>query len=703
MAWNAVRLVDTLAPNPYTCRMLLITIETAGQQRQHLHESGPLVLGRQPSDEGARLVINDEYVSRRHLVLEEVSAGRMRFENVGRNDLELADGTMLGQGACGEIELPSRLQIGRTIIHVVRQEQESLLDLDHPLPSDGEAFQTLSVPATRELPSVKQHPLASLGEVPSAEKLTLWFETLLSVQRSAVGSTEFYRETARAIVELVGLDRGLVLLRQPGGWRIAADWTKDPAVGLNFSRSVLSRVVEQGRTFFGTPQFTDTRSSLENIEAVVGSPILNSRGEVLGVLYGSRDWKPAMPRVGIQPLEAQVVQLLASSVSVGLARMEMQGRLNQAEKLAAVGQAIAYVVHDLRGPLGNVQQLFEMQRAGLKAGVGEEDQWALIDASLAVALDLLDDSLEFCRGQVHVKPVRGTFAELLGKHLRLLRMDLQTLGVELEVEAPDDLQVALDPERIARVLRNLARNAGEAMQGRAQGVVTIGARQISTGVELFVTDNGPGLPAEVLDKLFQPFNTYGKRGGTGFGLAIARQLVEAHGGQISATSSPQGTRFTIFLPAETVDGKAATEEGTVIATEAAIRPATATAAHRVLLVEDSLVNQRLVAGLLRMAGQSVQVVNNGREAVDACASQPFDLILMDVEMPRMDGLAATGEIRRLEREQGRHTPIIAVTAHRSDERREECLAAGADAVLLKPIRKPELDDILARLAADPPL
>ena len=117
--------------------MLLITIETPRQQKQYLHESGPLVLGRQPGGDEAHIVIDDDYVSRRHLVLEEVSPERMRFENVGRNDLELPDGTKLGQGACGEIELPSRLRIGRTVIDVARQETEPLLDLDHPEASDG--------------------------------------------------------------------------------------------------------------------------------------------------------------------------------------------------------------------------------------------------------------------------------------------------------------------------------------------------------------------------------------------------------------------------------------------------------------------------------------------------------------------------------------------------------------------------------------
>jgi signal transduction histidine kinase len=395
--------------------------------------------------------------------------------------------------------------------------------------------------------------LASLGEVPSAEKLTGWFETLLAVQRSAVGSAEFYRETARAIVELVGLDRGLVLLREHSGWRVAGSWTKDPSVGPNFSRSVLWCVVQEGRTFYGTPLSTRTRSSLEHVEAVVGSPILSPSGEVLGVLYGSRDWTPAMAQVGIHSLEAQVVQLLASSVSVGLTRTEMQQRLHQAEKLAAVGQAIAYIIHELGGRLGNVPRVWEMRRSGPLKAAGQEDQRDLIDASLFGTLDLLDDCLEFCRGQVHVRQARGTFAALLGEPLRLLGLDLQAQGVALKVEVPDDLQLVVDPLRIARVLRNLVRSAGEAVQKRAHAAVTIGARQVPAGVELFVADNGPALPPEVLGRLFQPFGAHGKRGGTGFGLAIARQLVEAHGGQISVASGEHGTRFTILLPAEAAD------------------------------------------------------------------------------------------------------------------------------------------------------
>ena len=685
--------------------MFQITIENPKQQRQYLHEAGVLVLGRQPVGDEAHIVIDDDYVSRRHLVLEQVSATRIRFENVGRNDLELPDGVRIGQGACGEVDLPVRLRIGRTTIDLAPQEAEPLADLLSPEESQGGEFLTISLPATRQLPTVTRNPLASLGDVPTAEKLAVWFETLLSVQRSAVGSTEFYQETARAIVELVGLDRGLVLLRQDDGWQIAAGWAKDRNVALDYSRSILARVVEQGRTFFGAPQSRNVQQSLENVEAVVGSPIFGSSGAVVGVLYGSRDWGQNMSRVGIQPLEAQVVQLLASTVSSGLIRLEMQQRLQQVEQLAAVGQVIAYIVHDLRGPLANVQQLLELWRSGRREGLGREEQLELIDESLAVALDLLDDSLEFCRGKVQVKPVRGTFAALLDRHLRLLQMELETRGVALQVDAPAGLQVALDPDRMARVLRNLARNAAEAMHGRAGAVVTVGVRRTAGGIELYVADNGPGIPPAALGKLFQPFGTYGKRGGTGFGLAIAKQLVEAHRGQISVTSGATGTRFTITLPAEADDTEAtvvpATSRTASFAAGGTVMGASGAAARRVLLAEDGLVNQRLIANLLRFAGHTVDVVNNGRQAVDACTSQTFDLVLMDVEMPELDGREASREIRRREQGSGRHIPIVALTAHPSAESRAECLAAGMDDVLVKPLRADELDAVLRRLAAAP--
>ena len=132
-----------------------------------------------------------------------------------------------------------------------------------------------------------------------------------------------------------------------------------------------------------------------------------------------------------------------------------------------------------------------------------------------------------------------------------------------------------------------------------------------------------------------------KRGGTGFGLAIAKQLVEAHRGQITVSSGGKGTRFTIALRAEAEDADAtafsvATRTQTDLSADR-----TGSDSRRVLLAEDGRVNQRLISSLLRFAGHTVDVVSNGREALDACASQAFDVVLMDVEMPVMDGREAS--------------------------------------------------------------
>jgi CheY-like chemotaxis protein len=201
--------------------------------------------------------------------------------------------------------------------------------------------------------------------------------------------------------------------------------------------------------------------------------------------------------------------------------------------------------------------------------------------------------------------------------------------------------------------------------------------------------------------LFQPFGTHGKRGGTGFGLAIAKQLVEAHRGQITVSSGGKGTRFTIALRAEAEDADAtafsvATRTQTNLSADR-----TGSDSRRVLLAEDGQVNQRLISSLLRFAGHTVDVVSNGREALDAYASQNFDVVLMDVEMPLMDGREASRAIRELERDTGRHVAIVALSAHPSAENGAECLAAGMDAVLVKPLRTDELDAILRQLPRSP--
>ncbi|MHB8861727.1 MAG: response regulator [Pirellulaceae bacterium] len=696
--------------------MLLVSVENVRQRVRQLHDNGPLVLGRLPGSTHAHLSVDDPAVCASHLRIEEISATHLRVDNLADVPLALPGGDRLAAGGATHLPLPVRLNLGNTHVEVVGL-SGSVSSLTGPADVHSESsagdhrFQSLSVPALNPLGFTRQATLASLGAVPSVEKLAEWFETLLSVQRAAVGSTEFYRETARALVELVGLDRGLVLLREGEKWRLAAGHNVDARRGLRHSNTIVNMVAEQARTFYGNPQGFSLRTSLANVEALVASPVLDAAGAVVGILYGSRDVTPAKPLAEIQPLEAQVVQMLASSVSVGLIRLRMQDQLRQVEQLAAVGQAIGFIVHDLRGPLGNAQMLLEMLRGENVSLLTRDQQLEIIETSLSVCRALLDDSLEFCRGCVRVAPVRGTFRELFERHLQLLRMDLDALQVTLSVDVPDDLVVVLDPDRMARVLRNLAKNAAEACRGCEDARVTLGARGTTRGCELWVEDNGPGLPPEVQAKLFQPFGTHGKRGGTGFGLAIAKQLVEAHHGGIAVASSPNGTRFTLTLPAEppgvespvfdrpSESARQASGSHLIAGRPDSERSNVALRPLRVLLAEDGLVNQRLATAMLERAHHSVTVAANGREAIAALGAQTFDLILMDQEMPEMDGLEATARIREQERLSGKaHIPILALTANALPGDAQRCLDAGMDGYLSKPLRAVDLHRALAELA-----
>ncbi len=176
------------------------------------------------------------------------------------------------------------------------------------------------VRARRSAPA--QPNLKQLGDTPEPAKLLQWFETVVAVQKAAAGAPEFYQQTAQALVDLVGLDRGLVLLREGAAWQVAARAQSDhESQGRDFSLTILQYVLTEKRTFYQATLSGPVSESLANIEAVVASPIFDAETEVIGVLYGSRGRHAnQLPTVG--PLEAQVVQLLASTLGVGLARLQ---------------------------------------------------------------------------------------------------------------------------------------------------------------------------------------------------------------------------------------------------------------------------------------------------------------------------------------------------------------------------------------------
>jgi CheY-like chemotaxis protein len=249
-----------------------------------------------------------------------------------------------------------------------------------------------------------------------------------------------------------------------------------------------------------------------------------------------------------------------------------------------------------------------------------------------------------------------------------------------------------DPYRLRQILTNLI---GNALKFTESGEVVVKLDKVDDRCMRFsVRDSGIGITAEARERLFRPFeqadgSTTRRFGGTGLGLAISRSLVELMGGRIGVDSHPgRGSTFWIEVPLPAARALSPSVPS--------LTPPRSIGA-RVLIAEDNLTNQLLARRLLERLGCEVELVSDGRQAVTRWAEAAPELILMDCQMPEMDGLSATREIRRRERALGRpHTPIVALTANAMAGDRESCLDAGMDDYLSKPLRPEQLRQTIDR-------
>jgi adenylate cyclase len=306
--------------------MLRFTVSNKREQQQFDHQGGPIEFGRGAQrNDVPRCTVQDLYVSKDHVKVDELENGRVRVENLSqRNSIRLSDNSIIPTGQIRELDTPTRVVVGETAI-----------DIDFVADTTAEGpLETVASPHSSKIISgPPQHSLLDLGRAPTPETLTHWFETVIAVQRAAAGSPEFYAQTAKAVVSLVGLDRGMVIIRRNGRWGALARFPDDGSElpGREFSITILDKVERERRTFFqSSAAATSTTESLQGVEAVVASPIFDPRDQVVGAVYGCRNRFNPHVGIGIGPLEAQVMQLLASAVGVGLARMEQEaeaGRL----------------------------------------------------------------------------------------------------------------------------------------------------------------------------------------------------------------------------------------------------------------------------------------------------------------------------------------------------------------------------------------
>ncbi|MGB0066812.1 MAG: adenylate/guanylate cyclase domain-containing protein [Isosphaeraceae bacterium] len=299
--------------------MLQFFVSSKDRSQELDHDSGPFEFGREPRPGTRRCVLdNDPYVSKDHLRVEELPSGAVRVANLSKRvAVPLEDGSHIKVGEARELATPIRLTLGQTAIEIRKGGE---------LPVDATMLCTVTPPiATAGFR--RALALDPATDVPDPSQLTRWFETVVSVQRAAASSPEFYQEIARAVVDLIGLDHGLVLLRKGENWEPVAVHSAPgaPRVNYSYSRTVLERVREERRTFYQGGDLENPTESLTGIIAMVASPVLDPEGgAVIGVVFGAKVRREATGPPQLKPLHAQLVQVLAAAAAAGIARISTE-------------------------------------------------------------------------------------------------------------------------------------------------------------------------------------------------------------------------------------------------------------------------------------------------------------------------------------------------------------------------------------------
>jgi signal transduction histidine kinase len=343
-------------------------------------------------------------------------------------------------------------------------------------------------------------------------------------------------------------------------------------------------------------------------------------------------------------------------------------------------QFLANMSHEIRTPLNGVLAMAQILERGALSG-GQREQVEVIKSSGEVLLTILNDILDVSRiedGALELEVAPFDLAGLIQATLGGYAAASQTKGLDLTVEIAEGAEGLRlgDGGRVRQILSNLVSNA---IKFTAKGGVAVRVAGSDTGVRLTVEDTGVGVPEDRLAHLFDKFTqldgaTTRRFGGAGLGLAICQALTEKMGGVIAVESAPgEGSTFVVDLPLPPCkDAAQGATQADAPSDGEAERPL------RVLAAEDNPTNQKVLATLLEMFGVDLQMVENGALAVEAWRAAAFDVILMDIQMPDMDGVAAARAIRAAEAETGRaRTPILAVTANAMAHQAAEYAAAGS--------------------------
>lgn len=388
--------------------------------------------------------------------------------------------------------------------------------------------------------------------------------------------------------------------------------------------------------------------------------------------------------------------------------------LNKAKQITeeatlAKSSFLANMSHEIRTPLNGIIGMADLALMDENNTESQTERLNDIKQSGESLLDIINEILDISKIEANklvLEKIEFNTRDLIKKIEKLLSVKTFRKELEFTTNISSDMPDILigDPLRIRQILINLA---GNAIKFTNKGSVSINVKLLkkeknNLKIEFSVEDTGIGISKEKIAYLFESYSqaeksTTRKHGGTGLGLTISKKLVEMMDGTIEVESEiGKGSKFYFII--ELKQGKAlkATDKSSIKNPETE-KKETSSKQLSILIVEDQLINRKIIFQLLKRKGHKITSAENGKIALEKAKSEKFDMIFMDIQMPEMDGLEATKLIRKFEKDNKTHTPIIAMTAHAMKGDKEVCLAAGMNHYITKPINPAELYSVIEKL------